>query len=295
MIPFFRDFTISMANVFQLNVEIYALPFVALEIFVPLVQAIAARDIFSITARVWVASFIALGGVSVMGFEGKEDTILHINPQNYRTELMDMFTWQDLISQGDILVIGAAICYTFHCIRLEPIAKQTKAVTLAAIKATTETLLSILFLLGLLMYQNCNGVATANDNYLVNFALESAADISTFFMTISKQFSEGFIPTSVLLPALAACLWTGTITCGYTIYAQSYGQSRVSPADANLIYTFQPVWTSLIAFLLLGETLGPAGFIGGSLIGLAIYLVISADQQHSPMEASDDVRKGTKM
>jgi drug/metabolite transporter (DMT)-like permease len=65
---------------------------------------------------------------------------------------------------------------------------------------------------------------------------------------------------------------------GYSIYAQSFGQRRVDPTDANLIYTIQPIFTALFAYFLLGETLGPAGFVGGSLIGVAVYLIAASEQ-----------------
>jgi hypothetical protein len=48
-----------------------------------------------------------------------------------------------------------------------------------------------------------------------------------------------------------------------------------SPTNANLIYTFQPIFTALFAWLLLGETMGPAGFVGGGIIASSVYLVAS--------------------
>ena len=79
----------------------------------------------------------------------------------------------------------------------------------------------------------------------------------------------------VLLPPFAAFSRKSLqlVTVAYTIYAQSYGQSRVRPATANLIYTTQPICTAIFAWFLLGESLGPAGYIGGSLIGFAVLLV----------------------
>jgi drug/metabolite transporter (DMT)-like permease len=42
-----------------------------------------------------------------------------------------------------------------------------------------------------------------------------------------------------------------------------------------LIYTFQPIFTALFAWLLLGETMGPAGVVGGSIIAASVYIVAS--------------------
>ena len=88
------------------------------------------------------------------------------------------------------------------------------------------------------------------------------------------NLNSGDITFATTWPILAAILWTGLVTVAYTIYAQSYGQRRVKPATANLIYTFQPVCTALFAWTLLGETLGPAGYIGGGLIGSAVLLEV---------------------
>ena len=105
-----------------------------------------------------------------------------------------------------------------------------------------------------------------------------------------EGISSGSVSQAMLLPALGAVMWTGWVTCAYTIYAQSFGQSRVNPTDANLIYTIQPIFTAIFAWGLLGETLGPAGYLGGALIGTAVYLV--AVSEESVLETDDDENDG---
>lgn len=112
------------------------------------------------------------------------------------------------------------------------------------------------------------------------------------------------------------CLHTtlkGWVTCAYTIYAQSFGQARVrygtlsqdyfsmpttcltyffySPTNANLIYTFQPIFTALIAFLLLGETMGPAGVAGGSIIAGSVFVVATASFSEESISDSTSERR----
>jgi drug/metabolite transporter (DMT)-like permease len=245
---------------------------------------VEARDLFAISTKTWIACLVALCGVGVMGLDGNESGLLSNSVQDVGSGVSDLIFTQQFLSQGDFFVIGSAIAYSFHCIRLEKYAKETRAVTLAAFKATTETVLSVLLVIGLLLYNigAAGNKGAASSNFFADFASESSAEISNFFSVIPQRLAEGSIPTSILIPAILAVLWTGLVTCGYTITAQSFGQSRVKPSDANLIYTFQPVWTAIIAFLLLGESLGPSGFIGGSLIFLAVYLVISSEEQNPP-------------
>jgi drug/metabolite transporter (DMT)-like permease len=68
--------------------------------------------------------------------------------------------------------------------------------------------------------------------------------------------------------------------------------SFLSPTNANLIYTFQPIFTALFAFLLLGETMGPAGFVGGGVIASAVFLVAStsfSEPMSSPTSDSESM------
>ena len=51
-----------------------------------------------------------------------------------------------------------------------------------------------------------------------------------------------------------------------------------------MIYTFQPIFTALFAWLLLGESMGPVGLVGGGIIGFAVYLAASS----SMLDSSDD-------
>jgi drug/metabolite transporter (DMT)-like permease len=86
------------------------------------------------------------------------------------------------------------------------------------------------------------------------------------------------------LSAIAAVLWTGLVTVAYTIYAQSFGQARVSPTDSNIIYTIQPICTAAFAWALLGETLGIEELLGGFLIGIAVYTVATNDSNGDPWD-----------
>ena len=75
-------------------------------------------------------------------------------------------------------------------------------------------------------------------------------------------------PPNRLLPAL----WCGTMTCAYTIWAQSFGQKVVRPAQANLVYTTQPIFSAIFAAALLSETLSGQGYLGGAIIGAALLI-----------------------
>ena len=234
-------------------------------LIVPLLEATYAGKLSAVRARTWLACGVALAGVLVIGLDGNDsirfdefDPALILGSTNF--------------SSGDLLVFAAAVAYSFHCLRLEGYAKNSSAVKLAASKATTETLCSLFAVTILLNYASLG--ENSAENTVVDFMMESGAEISTFTSNLAEGLASGQTTFESLFPAFVAVLWTGLVTVAYTIYAQSYGQSRVRPATANLIYTFQPVCTALFAWALLGETLGPAGVLGGSLIGSAVLLEV---------------------
>jgi drug/metabolite transporter (DMT)-like permease len=235
---------------------------------VPIVQAIFSGNLKEIPIPTWGACLLAFTGVVIMGLDGKESMLLLSNENGG--------LWSSLSSslstftQGDLLIVLAALVYTLHVVRLGKYAKETTPLKLAASKATTEAMLSV-GLVSLLWF--IGNMASGDASGLLGYAQETGRGISTFFSTISEGLASGAVPRSALVPALCATIWTGLVTCAYTIYAQSFGQRRVSPTEANLIYTVQPIFTALFAWGLLGETLGPAGFIGAACIGSSVYTV----------------------
>lgn len=232
-------------------------------IFVPLMEAFLAQNIAAVSSRTWLACAVALLGVGVMRLDNEPLSLSSL------AGLLESLAghW----SSGDLYIVAAAIAYTFHCIRLEGYAKSTSAIQLAASKASAETVLSTASAIALV--QVSQSLGTDTDGSLASFTRTSGHEIIGFLESLSTEISSGSLPASVLFPAAVAVIWTGLVTCAYTIYAQSYGQSRVRPVTANLIYTIQPVCTALVAYMLLGESLGPAGYLGGALIGSAVVLV----------------------
>ena len=136
-----------------------------------------------------------------------------------------------------------------------------------------------------------SALATTSSSGLMAFVQETGAEITTFFSTIRTNFAAGTIPSGAIGAAVGATLWTGLVTCAYTIFAQSYGQKRVGPTDANLIYSIQPLCTASFAFFLLGETMGPAGVVGGLFIGAAIYLIVTSSSSSSTSSSSSPIEE----
>ena len=234
-------------------------------VIVPLLSAFAAGNLSAIPLQTWAACIIAFSGVVIMGADGNSGT----DQQN------GLLPLEFNVCQGDALILLAAVAYSMHVVRLGEYAPRTTAIKLAASKATTEAFLSIALVAALVF------VGSSAQSSLPEFVNKIGHEVVDYYNAISSAVMNGSVlgsDTSIGASA-AAILWTGWITCAYTIFAQSFGQSRVNPTDSNLIYTTQPLFSSLFAYVLLGELLGVYGYIGAALIGIALWLVSSSGDE----------------
>ena len=236
-------------------------------VMVPVAEALFAGDLLAIPTRTWFSCLLAFAGICVMNLDG-------LGGSSISTMLLAFKTF----TQGDLLILSAAVLYALHVVRLGRYAKESTPLKLAASKASVETIYSFGLVMSLIVYAG-SGAGT-NAGGLLSFAQQTGAEISNFFSTISQGLTAGTVPKAAIVSALGATVWTGLVTTAYTIYAQSYGQRRVGPTTANLVYSIQPLTTSFFAFLLLGETMGPAGVVGGALIGSALYLVTTGSNNN---------------
>jgi drug/metabolite transporter (DMT)-like permease len=65
---------------------------------------------------------------------------------------------------------------------------------------------------------------------------------------------------------LAAVLWMALIATVVTFIAQTWAQARMSAVHAAILYALEPVWTSIFAWMVLGERLARRDLVGASLI-----------------------------
>lgn len=209
-------------------------------IMVPIFQAAFARDILAISLKTWAACLLAFSGVIIMGFDGKDlssaadlaaaDSTMTLSTTVLAPLTSSLSAVADTFSGGDVLIILAAVAYTMHVVRLGKYAQSTTPLQLAASKASWEAILSLTLISGLVMV---HGGALGDTSTIPEFLAKTSGEVATYLATFGDSLANA--DTSTLLPAFGACLWTGWVTCAYTIYAQSFGQRRVSPTDANLV------------------------------------------------------------
>jgi drug/metabolite transporter (DMT)-like permease len=125
-------------------------------------------------------------------------------------------------------------------------------------------------------------------------ALASSAIMSTttaltaavLALLVGGDLSPAAVPGSAWL----ALIGFGTFS-GIAVVAFLAGTRRIGAARAALVSTFEPVYTIVLATLLLGETLDPIQVVGGALVVCGVLLAESG-RPGRPAPATTDETRG---
>jgi drug/metabolite transporter (DMT)-like permease len=77
-------------------------------------------------------------------------------------------------------------------------------------------------------------------------------------------------PVSFSGPVWTGLIYLAVVATIFTTAGQTWGQKKISPERAALIFTLEPVFALFFAMVLLGERLPPAGILGSVLIMVGI-------------------------
>eukprot|EP01026_Neomeris_dumetosa_P055725 TRINITY_DN5076_c0_g1_i3.p2 TRINITY_DN5076_c0_g1~~TRINITY_DN5076_c0_g1_i3.p2 ORF type:complete len:399 (+),score=36.97 TRINITY_DN5076_c0_g1_i3:1264-2460(+) len=152
---------------------------------------------------------------------------------------------------GDGWCILSAILFGVHKFRTETITARFKSETqdLIAVQLLVLALLSSVFTLPLLI-ENFSSISSIQD--------------------IASQVS------GLPWPAL---LYMGFATTAFTLWIEMESLKEVSAPLAALIYTAEPLWGAMFAWILLGERWGATGWVGAALIiSSSLYCQLSGDK-----------------
>ncbi len=82
---------------------------------------------------------------------------------------------------------------------------------------------------------------------------------------------------------VGAILWTGVVTTTLGIFIETQALKTISAAETTMLYSTEPIFGSVIAAIVLGETLGVTGVFGGALIlGGCLYSTMHLDENDMP-------------
>eukprot|EP00189_Rhodosorus_marinus_P003560 CAMPEP_0113954028 /NCGR_PEP_ID=MMETSP0011_2-20120614/205_1 /TAXON_ID=101924 /ORGANISM="Rhodosorus marinus" /LENGTH=350 /DNA_ID=CAMNT_0000962871 /DNA_START=162 /DNA_END=1214 /DNA_ORIENTATION=+ /assembly_acc=CAM_ASM_000156 len=149
------------------------------------------------------------------------------------------------LNLGDSLALFAAVFYSLHVIRLGSLSSKLRD-TFRLARAKTICQLCIASVYATLALTSTDGIGEYLDNVTFNDLQASALIL----------------------------VWLGAVTTAYPQWAQTRGQMSVPPSVASILYSTQPVWSSITAFVVLSEQLPLKDIIAGVAIISASLLAI---------------------
>jgi drug/metabolite transporter (DMT)-like permease len=216
-------------------------------LMVPLIDATLKGGLGRLPMRTWAACLLAFSGVVYMS--GGAAALSAIGAGGLQDGWLLRLPYP---GKGDCLILGSAVIYSVHVIRLSALAPRLEPLRLAPRKAASELALATVAISTLLLL-------------LPNLPL--SRQLFAFFAELQRLDGHAL----ALLAGAAA--WMGAVTTGYTIWAQTFGQGGgISAPVASIVYSSQPLWSALFAYLLLGESLAPQEAAGGTLVVAALLL-----------------------
>jgi len=187
--------------------------------------------------------------------------------------------------KGDLFCIGAAICYSAYDIRLYEYGKKVNPKPLITTKIATQAFLSCFLLLVSTLLTALSTTSMMDDTIDAPLSLFSS---SSSFSMIQESFVTNLDVSSVLSQpiVIGAILWSGIAVNAVAPFLQVEGQQIIGPTKCQTIYASQPLWAAVISFLVLGETLGYQGMVGGGIFVAALILAAGADTTTATTTAS---------
>jgi drug/metabolite transporter (DMT)-like permease len=193
----------------------------------------------------WVSSLIALISTLLVTFD-------QIDGFSIASVASGSFSFKNFFagaSVGDAATLGAALAYSLSTVRIPIYAARVAPLKLAfgksiALAVTTSAAL----LIGLLSSGGSGGEA-----------LLSTATLASFW--------PGCCDQKLIFYLIA---WSAVGPGALSAYLHVKGQSLVGPTDAQVVFSAVPLWSAVIAAILLpGETVGPLAWVGGGGLLLA--------------------------
>ena len=158
-----------------------------------------------------------------------------------------------IVQIGDALVLGAAFFYSLYDIQTFYWGREVPRTELVTIKVGFQMILSCLL---------CAAMA----------------------QTEVVEYLAAGPEWNVLIPTV---LWSGLIVNALATFLQVGGMQAVGPTRAQTIFASQPLWASIMNYVLLGAVMGVQGFVGGGAFLGALFLAATADAP-VPTVATED-------
>lgn len=208
-------------------------------IAVPMIAGIAGRTVRNQT---WFATAIALIGLafmeSLVPIPGFIDSAVEIN------DIVSEGAPDSLI--GDLFTLGSAFVFGLHIFRTDCI---------------------------------FNGISLTHKQSMGLVSLQMLTVCSVFVVVLGSDFlaNAGDIEAVTHVSSFTQIPWAevalvGILTTAGCIYLETVALTLLASEEATLMYSTEPVWGALFAYLILGETLTKSASLGAAMILLSTVI-----------------------
>lgn len=226
-------------------------------VFTPIVSAVLFGN--KINRQVWIACFVALVGLFVLSYSSSSssssytasssaDDTRNDNDNNYNSLIALSLTW------GDWCCLAAALLWSCYICRLSAWGDNFDEITLQFCK---NLIMAVLYTLWMLVSFFCQQYA-----YLSSSPSSSTNDDSGTSLWKGWRDPVGWL----------ILFYTALGPCTIADICQQKAQASVPAAETNVILSLEPVFTTILGLLILGESPSLQELGGGLLIMIASIL-----------------------
>lgn len=152
---------------------------------------------------------------------------------------------------------------------------------------------SIAFAINLLIIETAVTKEEVNPFQLSVYVLAMVGIIMT---VLSLLFETPTLPQT---PAVwVSTLFLAIFCTGLAMVVQVMAQQHTTASHVGLIYTMEPVFAAIVAYIMIGEVLSPRGYLGASMMLLSIVIMevdltrVLSRGKRVPLEVFDEVKTG---
>ncbi len=204
-------------------------------LFTPLISTLIGKQ--SVSKNVWLACVVALGGLIVltMGAGGAA---------------AGASAFAFALSKGDLFILGGALSWSMYLFRINSLGPKHPDLILQGVKTG---LMAVIYSIWWMASATINSLS-AGGGLLSTFRL--------LFSSVPSWMTSSYV---VWVALLFSAIGPGMIAD----VLQQKGQKDVSPSEANILLSAEPVFATIFAVLLLGEKSSLMEMFGGALILIA--------------------------
>lgn len=170
------------------------------------------------------------------------------------------------VSVGDGLELLAAVFLSIYVLRTNHHVQRVRQATpLVAVKIVTQAVLAVAWVA-------VRYALPAAWRWWAARAASAGGGAPTAVATATAAAGGGWavlpagITGGVVALNVALVVWSGLVVSATTSWMQAAGQRVVPAADTALLFATKPLWATAAAAVVLGETFGRRGVVGGVLV-----------------------------